>query len=150
MVPGKVVPMILTVVLSCCMWTAPAAVDATVTAQPTPAASALEQPATPSSAGPSSATASHARFLASTAVKLWGALAASALALAALLAGSTVAMLATAGGLHLGYSGPTLGTDVLLGLAALGAVGAGVALAVGLGASVVGGLWWVADLLTDW
>jgi len=135
--------MILTVVLSCCLWTAPAAVDATVPAA-TPV-STVQQPA-----APSSVTASHARFLASTAVKLWGALAASALALSALLAGSTVAMLASAAGLHLGYSGPTVGTDVLLGLAALGAVGAGVSLAVGLGASVVGGLWWVADLLTDW
>ncbi len=142
--------MILTVVLSCCLWTAPAAVEATVPAKPTSASPALGPPVAPSSAAPSSATASHARFLASTAVKLWGALAASALALSALLAGSTVAMLATAGGLHLGYSGPTLGTDVLLGLAALGAVGAGVSLAVGLGATVVGGLWWVADLLTDW
>lgn len=91
-----------------------------------------------------------ARWAASTAVKLWGALSAAMLGLSAVMAGGTVAMLASAAGLHVGYTGPNVGTDVLLGLAALSALGAGITLAIGLGAAVVGGMWWLADLLTDW
>jgi uncharacterized protein (DUF885 family) len=56
-------------------------------------------------------------------VKLWGALSAAMLGLSAVMAGGTVAMLASAAGLHVGYTGPNVGTDVLLGLAALSALG---------------------------